>query len=120
MPADEEPKPRQFTLKAKEFDRVNAPRGAQEPSADHDVYAIRQQIRAREQAAGFDELKPLPPRRSRRRRDYWMLMLLGNGFFGAAALIGHSNPVVFVAGLGGAIIFSIGLTWVMWFIMENY
>lgn len=120
MPAEEEPKPRQFALKAKEFERVNAPPGTQKPSANHDVYALRRQIREREQAAGLDELKPLPPRQSRRKRDYWLLMLLGNGLFGTCAIIGHSNPVVFVSGLGGVIIYSIGLTWVMWFIMGEY
>lgn len=120
MPAEEEPKPRQFAFKAKEFERVNAPAGTQEPSADHDVYAIRRQLRERERAAGLDDLSPRPARRSRRKRDYWLLMLSSNAVFGSITLIGRQNPVVFVSGLAGVIIFSVSLTWVMWFIMEDY
>lgn len=120
MPAEEEPKPRSFAFKAKEFERVNAPTGAQEPSADHDVYALRRQIREREQAAGLDNLVTRPKRRSRRRRDYWLLLLASNVVFGTLALLGRGNPAVFISGLAGAIILSIGLTWVMWFIMDDY
>jgi hypothetical protein len=120
MPAEEEPKPRQFVFKAKEFERINAPAGSQEPSADHDVYAIRRQLRERERAAGRDDLSPRPARRSRRKRDYWLLMLAGNAGFGSIALIGRGSPVVFVSGMAGVLILSIGLTWVMWFIMEDY
>ena len=36
-------------------------------------------MRAREAAAGIGEVVPAPPRKSRRRRDYLLLLVAGNG-----------------------------------------
>ena len=68
-----------FTLKPEAFTAVNAPRGTDAPSADHDVFEILKQVRAREAAAGIGEVVPAPPRKSRRRRDYLRLLVAGNG-----------------------------------------
>ena len=118
-PPDADPPPRQFAFKPKEFDRVNAAPGTQEPSAAHDVYAIRQELREREQAAGLDRVEP-KPRRSRRRREYWTLLLLTNALFALFAWQGRGNPFVLVSAGAGIALASVGLTWVMWFVMDDY
>lgn len=80
MPDAEDPPPKTYALKPRQFERVNAPRGTDAPSDDHDVFKIRQQVRAREAADGLDEVKLVAPPRSRRRRDYLLLLAAGNLF----------------------------------------
>jgi hypothetical protein len=118
-PDKPDPPPRTFTLKPKEFERVNAPPGTQEASAAHDVYAIRQELRAREQAAGLDavEVKAV---RSRRRRDYWLLLATVNPALAVTAWLGRGNMFVLVSAAAGIILATIGLTWIMWFVMDDY
>ncbi|MBA4137586.1 MAG: hypothetical protein C0518_09745 [Opitutus sp.] len=126
--ADEpEPTPRTFTFKPKEFERVNAPRpevGDDTPAAAplaKDVFAMQRDLRAREIAAGMDQLKPVDrPESKRRRRDYWLLLLTGYAILASAALIFPGNPVVLLYVFAGIVLFSIGLTWVMWFVMGRY
>lgn len=121
-----EPAPRKFALKPKEFERVNAPRpeSGEEPAAPpaaNDVYALREELRAREIAAGMDELKPNgQPDTQRRRRDYRFLLVAGNAaIVGTAAFVGL-NPMTAVFAFSGVIIYTVGLTWVMWFVMGKY
>ncbi|MFI5335967.1 MAG: hypothetical protein ACHQ5A_04240 [Opitutales bacterium] len=120
MTEPEQPAPRQYELKPRTFERLNAEPGTQPASADHDVYAIRASLRAREQAAGMDELVPLPPKKSRRRRDYWLLLLANNAVLLLVLILGRHNVVVAVYALSGMVLLSVGLTWVMWQIMEDY
>jgi hypothetical protein len=120
MPEPETPPPRKFELKRPTFERLNAPPGTQPASAAHDVYAIRHELREREKASGLDALAPAPPRVSRRKRDYWLLMAAGNAGLLSLLLLGRGNVVVLVFALAGSIIFSLGVTWVMWQIMGDY
>ena len=63
----------------------------------------------------------LPPRRpSRRKRDFWLLFIGGNLL--AAATVGglHKNVVTVVFGFSAMVFFSLGLIWVMWFVMDDY
>ncbi len=72
-------------------------------------------------AAGPDEGLLPPPRRSRRRRDYWVLMLTSNLVFVFTALhVGPDAPLLFVATVAGMLVCSAALTWVMWFVMDDY
>ncbi len=129
--SDEAP-PRQYKLKQKEFERVNDPTPAEPPAPapglderaragdPNDVFALRQQLRAREQNRGMDALTPVAPRKSRRKRDYWLVMTLGNGLFIALPILSRGNIAVMVFCLAGAIILSASATWVMWFILDDY
>jgi hypothetical protein len=56
----------------------------------------------------------LPPRRSKRSRDYFAVLLAGN----AALVSGCFLQRVFAG--AGFVIFNVGLTWVMWFVMDDY
>jgi hypothetical protein len=114
-----DPPPKKYGLKPKEFERVNAEPGTQAPSADHDVYAILQANRAREQEHGLGEVE-VKAVKSRRRRDYWLLLFFGNiVIVGTAAVVGL-NIMTMVYAFSGLILFSCGLTWIMWFVMDDY
>ena len=119
-PSDANPPTRTFTLKPKEFARVNAPPGTQEASAAHDVFAIRREIREREQALGLNELAPKPAPKSRRRRDYWLLLVTVDTALVLTAWLGRANVFVLTSAAAGVIVVSVGLTWIMWFVMDDY
>jgi hypothetical protein len=71
-------------------------------------------------AAGLNKLKPLEVRPSRRKRDYFILLAVGNPIFAAIVLLGHDVPIVFVCGIAGAAMYNVSITWVMWFIMDRH
>jgi hypothetical protein len=87
---------------------------------ENDVHAMLRDNLARANAAGLNDVPVGPKRRSRRKRDYFLLLIPVNGFFGFMAFGPHANAVSFVYGLAGIVVFSIGLTWVMWFVMDDY
>ena len=121
MPDEPDPPRKVYGLKAKEFERVNREEPGSTPPPANDVFSLQRELREREIAAGMDELKPVDrPRSKRRRRDFWLLLLGGNGLFaGSVAVIGP-NPVTLIYAFSGAILFTVGLTWVMWFVMDDY
>ncbi|WP_221030548.1 hypothetical protein [Actomonas aquatica] len=119
-----------FKLKPKtDFTVTNPPIPRGEASPDHDVWALRQ-------AAGdgtrpplpgddpdaleFPDLEPIEIRPSRRRRDYWFLMILGNSVLGLITFFGWGNPFLQACGLGGMAAYTLSLTWVMWFVISRY
>jgi len=89
-------------------------------AAENDVHGILQHNLRRANAAGLNKLELRPPRPSRRKRDYLAAMTAGNVFFLSIALIGHGSPILFVCGLSGAGMFSAGVTWIMWGVMDRY
>lgn len=138
--------PPRYVLKSREFIAVNAPRGTDEKSADHDVHEILKHVRAREAAAGLDEVAPMARPRLRRKRDYLLLLLGGNGlmltlflmelFLGfqiqclAAGMPGEFGRLVYYAWhdgrpmflLPGALMagYSVMLSWLMFGVMGKY
>lgn len=121
MPDEAGPPRKVYGLKPKEFERVNtAEPGPAAPRAN-DVFAIQREQREREIASGMDELKPNDrPQSKRRRRDYWLLLLGGNLALIAAALLAGLNVVTAVYVFSGVVLYSIALTWIMWFVMDDY
>jgi hypothetical protein len=145
---DEPDPPRKFyRLKAPEFESVNAPTNAaprdatptnvqghlraanippdvssSAPAAQpaNDVQALLRDQAARVRAAGGDAIVPSPRRRSRRARDFWLLLLTANGFFAFAAFGPYRNAMTFTYGVAGMIFTTIALVWVMWFVMDDY
>lgn len=91
------------------------------PGDPNDVFAIRREVRAREQADGGDVVK-IKKVRSRRKRDYWLLLIASNVLFGTVTAMGitQRNPMFLAYGLAGVVIVSLGLTWIMWFVMSDY
>ncbi len=118
-PADGASVPAKFRLGTANFESVNAPADGGPPPVD-----VRQILRdnvARAGAAGLNELAPAPARRSRRSRDFWLLLISTNLFFGGIAIwVGPSVPIPFVSALAGMAFVSAALTWVMWVVMDDY
>ncbi|MBC7367225.1 MAG: hypothetical protein H7343_10520 [Undibacterium sp.] len=84
----------------------------------HDMLELNRRL-ARQ--SGAFELKPLPPRRSRRKRDFWILVALANGgCVGFTGLVTRFNPAVMAFGLGAGLFLTLALTWIMWFVMDDY
>lgn len=148
MRDEPEPPPRNFQLKPRDFDAINAP-GSQRPGsgaptdvrghlraantgqgrtlgkaagakAPNDVQNLMRQHAAKMRRADLDELTPRERRASRRKRDYWIVLIPTNAFFAFFAFGPFRNPMTFAFGVGGMIITTVGLTWVMWFIMDDY
>jgi hypothetical protein len=121
MPDEPDPPRKFYQLGKAEFARANPEAGTPEAAAPQpDAKAILQGNLSRANAAGLNELVPKAKRASRRRRDFWILFLLGNGFFGGSLAYFGMTTIVGVFAVGGIIVFSCALTWVMWFIMEDY
>lgn len=98
---------------------MNTGTGAQQKSTEHDVYAMLQQNRAFEQRAGLNEVK-LRPVKSRRRRDFWLVLAVADTAFILTGIVARHNTVVLVYAIAGFAILTLGLTWVMWFVMDDY
>jgi len=145
MPANEDPPRKHYGLKAKEFEAVNTLIGQSKPSAAHDVFAIRREVEAAEQAAGLHQVTVKPPKRSRRKRDYFLiisgLFLLILVMLGAIAFVGVGTQVMAAQmpdqfwpmlrgvllgspilwwGLAGWFVISFALAWLMFGVMEDY
>lgn len=134
----DEPTPKKYGLKAKEFEAVNEPSGQLQPSAAHDVFAIRREVEAAERAAGLHELEIKPPKRSRRKRDFWLLVAGILTIFGgvvawqvslvASRTGGSAETIVRILlktpimwwGLTGAVVVLFALAYVMFFVMDDY
>ena len=150
MPDDSDPPRKFYDLKPKEFERVNAPPrsvapvtegSAQSPAATdkidvrdlirrgmegvpllsangtanraNEVHTIQRDNLARANEAGLNRVTPRK-KPSRRRRDYIVTMIVGNTFF-----IGGLFVVPIFAAVG-IIMFNICITWIMWFVMDDY
>ncbi|MFZ5494258.1 MAG: hypothetical protein ACOZE5_02835 [Verrucomicrobiota bacterium] len=147
MPTPEDDPPRKvYGFKERTFKRDNAPAselppapttkelamlagdpvkvgrgGATGANADdpNDVYAALQRNRAQEQTHDLDRVE-VREVKSRRKRDFWLLLVGGNLVIaGLVGLLGP-NVVTVLFGFGGVIVFSLGLTWIMWQVMDRY
>jgi hypothetical protein len=85
-----------------------------------EVQQILQANLAKADAAGLNTLAPAPKSTKRRKRDYTITMIAGNGTFIALAGISGFNLVGALFALAGILIFSLAATWIMWFIMDDY
>ena len=86
----------------------------------NEVHAMLQDNLARANAAGLNDLAPKPKRLSRRKRDYWLLMAIGNLALAVLAVVGHSNLFMLVGSIAGMGLVSAAITWIMWHVMEDY
>lgn len=86
----------------------------------NEIHDVLQENLDRANAAGLNTLSPKPKRKSRRLRDFLLLMFTLNGFFAFAAFGPYSNFGTMVFGCAGMIIATLGLGWVMFFVMDDY
>jgi hypothetical protein len=144
MPEESDPPRKFYGLKEAEFEAVNerSDRGQRIDVREHfqnaaglsglpvpkpapkenDVHAMLRDNLAHADAAGLNELADKPQRPSRRKRDYWFLMIGGNAvlalLFASAVKDGNAFMMAFSAAGIGAL--SAGITWIMWFVMDDY
>jgi hypothetical protein len=85
----------------------------------NDVFAVLEENRAKERRLGKDEIV-VRKIKSKRRRDYLLLLVLGNLLIVSMVALGGFNPVSMIFGLAGIIVLSLGATWIMWFVMDRY
>ena len=95
--------------------RTTAPK----PGDPNDVHALLAQNRAVESKLGLDQVE-IRKVKSRRTRDYWLLLGLSELLLGLITWQGRGNPVVFVSALAGMILVGVSITWIMWQIMDRY
>lgn len=122
------------------------PAPAQPVSAEHDVPSLLRANQAADEQRGHFTLAPKPRRRSRRRRDYAILLLVAGiplflliflhpvqdawarthglrilgegGAIFSQVLLG--NPYVAVWGIGGFVFYACALGWILFFVMDDY
>lgn len=96
-----------------------------EESADSDLPAfdIAETLRANaDQARAVEAARPPPEdgRNHRKWRDYGLLLAAGNGVLLAPLLAMPINLVTLLFGGSGAILYTIGLTWVYVMVLSEY
>ncbi len=93
--------------------------GKRKADDPNDVYAVLEKNRAVERKLGLNEVE-IREIKSRRKKDYWFLIIGGNlAIVGAVALSGF-NLISVIFGMSGLIVFSLGATWIMWQVMDKY
>lgn len=145
MPDEPDPPRKVYGFKEREFKRDNAPSSEaapmptaqdlaklagfhHDPSArkgiakaddPNDVHVVLQQNRKSEQLHNLDAIE-IKETKSRRKREFWFLLVGGNLFILGAVWLSGINVLTVIFGLAGLIIFSLGLSWVMWQVMDRY
>ncbi len=133
------PAKRSYGFKANEFKRVNPPGGS--PLDVHEVIAaahrpvsdspapsgtapinevteiLRDNARL---AAQFEKPLEFRPRSRRRLIDYLTLMVAINGFFLICIIAGRNDMLTVMFSLAGMAVFSSGVTWIMYGVMDRY
>jgi hypothetical protein len=146
-PPEPEPPRREFHFKPTEFEVTNRPaddtpghapidvqqlyRQANTPQppapgvilpsqAENEVHAILRANVARDDAQGRNAVVPGRRRMSRRKRDYWLLLGGGNLLVVLIVLGLGVNVMTFAFGFAAIVLLSLVLTWMMWFVMDDY
>lgn len=141
----DDPPPKTYGFKEREFKRDNpppsaaapmptardlakmagpvtpSPKGATGPKAGdpNDVYNALLKNRAIEQAHGLDQIEIRQIKR-RKMRDYLIIMVPSQVLLGTVTFLGRGNPMVLVCGLAGMVMLGVTITWVMWQLMDRY
>jgi hypothetical protein len=88
----------------------------------NEVHAVLRDNLARANEAGLNDVPLRPKRPSRRKRDYISLMIGANAVlaFLAISFFRSHNVIGFVSVMAGIGMLSASITWVMWFVMDDY
>lgn len=86
----------------------------------NDVHRMLRENLAQANNAGLNQVAPRARRPSRRKRDYWLLLVTVNLFFLFWAIGPFTNPISLVYASAGSILFTCGFTWVMFGVMDDY
>jgi hypothetical protein len=121
LSSDQKPMPtaKELAMMAGQVTRQTAANPGAKAEDPNDVYKILEHNRAMEQTAGLDQVE-IRKVKSRRARDYWLLLISSEALLGVITVQGRDNPVQFVFGLAGMVLVAISLTWIMWQLMSRY
>jgi hypothetical protein len=87
----------------------------------NEVHAVLRENHEVANAAGLNDVSDRPKRPSRRKRDYWLMMIPVTVFCGTTVVLtGPKTPFPFVLSLSALVLFNAGLWWVMWHVMDDY
>jgi hypothetical protein len=89
------------------------------PGDPNDVYAVLRENQRLAKQHGLNEVE-IKKIKSRRKRDFWLVLVGGNLAIIGAVVLTNINVVTVIFGLAGLIVFSIGLSWIMWQVMDRY
>ena len=106
-----------YALGTRLVEKVNT---ASSPHSAPSVHDLLGGNLARQRKAEGELLTPLPPRSNRRRNDYLVLVGAGNLMATLGFVFLPTNPFVFVSLVAFVAIYNVGLTWIMFFVMDRY
>lgn len=86
----------------------------------NDVHRMLRENLDQASGAGLNEVAPRPRKPSRRKRDYWVLLVTVNLFFLFWAIGPFANPISLIYAVAGSILFTCGFTWVMFGVVDDY
>ena len=93
--------------------------GSAKAGDPNDVFTVLQQNRLAAQRDGLNEVV-IKNVKSRRQRDFWLVLAVVNVSFISIGLLGRHNVVVLVSAAAGVVICSLGIYWIMWQVMNDY
>ncbi|MBA4136791.1 MAG: hypothetical protein C0518_05690 [Opitutus sp.] len=98
------------------FERVNSLPGL---GRKVEVTELLDEVRRMERNAGLDLARPSRFKISRRTKDFWLMLVLGNGLLlgGGIAMQSLTSLVFAIGGMG---LFTFGLLWSMFGVMGKY
>ncbi|HWA28207.1 MAG TPA: GYF domain-containing protein [Lacunisphaera sp.] len=106
---------KRFRTAEAKFENINA----KSPTKKVDVYEMLDEIRETEKAAFLDVPKTSRFKLSRRSLDFWFLIIVVNAvILGAAIAMQSTMSMVF--GIGCSALFTFGLLWTMYGVMDKY
>jgi predicted phage tail protein len=85
----------------------------------NDVYKVLEQNRQAADEHGLNEVE-IKKVKSRRKRDFWLILVGGNLAIIGGVYFSGISVITLVFGLAGLVIFSLGLSWIMWQVMDKY
>jgi len=88
--------------------------GGSRSTAKNEVHAMLSENHARAEAAGLNAVTVRARRPSRRKRDFWLLLVGGNAVLAVGMVL---QPIIAIAGV---VLYNVSLLWIMWFVMDDY
>jgi hypothetical protein len=118
MKDEPEPESRKFELKPKPFETVNAPISseASEPIKVESILRDNLAIREDHKPLVLDLNQKMP----RRKRDYLLLLVVGNALLFVGIQFLPNDPLLHTLGWSAMGLYSAALTWLMWAVMDSY
>lgn len=107
---------KQFQFREARFERVNSDSVLE---TRVEVTEILGEVRQMERDAGLDFIRQNRFKVSRRTKDFWIMLIAGNGLLLGGAIAMH-NLTSFVFAFAGMGLFTFGLLWSMYGVMGKY